>query len=86
MLKLEIIYKKPINDVIYFIISSSGVYDSLRGILNDGKLDVRVQYMIEVMFAIRKDGFKVCTYHVHYHTFDCIYVIVSATPCLCIKF
>ena len=40
-------------------VSSSGVYDSLRGILNDGKLDVRVQYMIEVMFAIRKDGFKV---------------------------
>ena len=38
----------------------SGVYDSLRAILNDGKLDVRVQYMIEVMFAIRKDGFKVC--------------------------
>jgi len=37
----------------------SGVYDSLRAILNDGKLDVRVQYMIEVMFAIRKDGFKV---------------------------
>ena len=37
-----------------------GVYDSLRAILNDGKLDVRVQYMIEVMFAIRKDGFKVC--------------------------
>ncbi|XP_065892695.1 pre-mRNA-splicing factor CWC22 homolog [Dysidea avara] len=35
-----------------------GVYDSLRAILNDGKLDVRVQYMIEVMFAIRKDGFK----------------------------
>lgn len=40
-------------------VSSAGVYDSLRGILNEGKLDVRVQYMIEVMFAIRKDGFKV---------------------------
>ena len=43
------------------LLSCSGVYDSLRGILNDGKLDVRVQYMIEVMFAIRKDGFKVGT-------------------------
>ena len=43
------------------LISSAGVYDNLRGILNDGKLDVRVQYMIEVMFTIRKDGFKVRT-------------------------
>ena len=46
----------------YFIISSSGVYDNVRAILNDHKLDVRVQYMIEVMFAIRKDGFKVRMY------------------------
>ena len=35
------------------------MHDSLRGILNDDKLDVRVQYMIEVIFAIRKDGHPV---------------------------
>ena len=35
-----------------------GVFESLKGILHDGNVDVRVQYMIEVMFAVRKDGFK----------------------------
>ena len=35
-----------------------GVFESIKGILRDGNVDVRVQYMIEVMFAIRKDGFK----------------------------
>jgi len=27
--------------------------------LHVGQIDVRVQYMVEVMFAIREDGFKV---------------------------
>ncbi len=36
----------------------AGVFESLKGILHDGTIDVRVQYMIEVMFAVRKDGFK----------------------------
>ncbi len=27
-------------------------------ILHESKIDMRVQYMIEVMFAVRKDGFK----------------------------
>eukprot|EP00731_Ephydatia_muelleri_P023620 Em0015g1203a len=35
-----------------------GVFESLRGILHQGLIDKRVQYMIEVMFAVRKDGFK----------------------------
>lgn len=30
----------------------------LRNILHEGQLEKRIQYMIEVMFQIRKDGFK----------------------------
>ena len=39
-------------------LSSSGVFESLKAILHDASVDVRVQYMIEVMFAIRKDKFS----------------------------
>lgn len=35
------------------------VFESLRTVLHEATIDKRVQYMIEVMFAIRKDGFKV---------------------------
>ena len=35
----------------------AAVFESLKGILHDGSVDVRVQYMVEVMFAIRKDRF-----------------------------
>lgn len=31
----------------------------MRNILHDAKIEDRVQYMIEVIFAIRKDGYKV---------------------------
>ncbi|KAK2583002.1 hypothetical protein KPH14_009047 [Odynerus spinipes] len=34
------------------------IFEMLRNILHEGQLDRRVQYMIEVMFQIRKDGFK----------------------------
>ena len=37
------------------------VFETLRSVLHSGKIVPRVQYMIEVMFAIRKDGFKVFT-------------------------
>lgn len=30
----------------------------LRNILHEGQLEKRIQYMIEVMFQVRKDGFK----------------------------
>lgn len=33
------------------------IFERLRSILHEANLDKRVQYMIEVMFAIRKDGF-----------------------------
>ncbi|XP_054166466.1 pre-mRNA-splicing factor CWC22 homolog [Oppia nitens] len=35
----------------------SAIFDRLRFILHEGQLDKRVQYMIEVMFAIRRDKY-----------------------------
>lgn len=37
---------------------SAAIFERLRNILHESQIDKRVQYMIEVMFAIRKDGFK----------------------------
>uniref|UniRef100_A0A0K8SYN4 MI domain-containing protein n=2 Tax=Lygus hesperus TaxID=30085 RepID=A0A0K8SYN4_LYGHE len=37
---------------------SNAIFDMLRNILHEGKLDKRIQYMIEVMFQVRKDGFQ----------------------------
>lgn len=34
------------------------IFERLRNILHESEIDKRVQYMIEVMFAVRKDGFK----------------------------
>eukprot|EP00871_Galdieria_phlegrea_P004705 jgi/Galph1/5235/GphlegSOOS_G3880.1 len=34
------------------------VFERLRGILHEGEIDKRVQYMIEALFAIRRDGFS----------------------------
>uniref|UniRef100_A0A182PMB3 MI domain-containing protein n=1 Tax=Anopheles epiroticus TaxID=199890 RepID=A0A182PMB3_9DIPT len=36
----------------------NAIFEMLKNILHEGKLDKRVQYMIEVVFQIRKDGFK----------------------------
>uniref|UniRef100_A0A4W3J131 Pre-mRNA-splicing factor CWC22 homolog n=1 Tax=Callorhinchus milii TaxID=7868 RepID=A0A4W3J131_CALMI len=36
----------------------NAIFERLRNILHESQIDKRVQYMIEVMFAIRKDGFK----------------------------
>ncbi|XP_037542996.1 pre-mRNA-splicing factor CWC22 homolog [Nematolebias whitei] len=36
----------------------NAIFERLRNILHESTIDKRVQYMIEVMFAIRKDGFK----------------------------
>eukprot|EP00835_Amoeboradix_gromovi_P001024 NODE_40_length_29852_cov_0.370215.p3 type:complete len:515 gc:universal NODE_40_length_29852_cov_0.370215:545-2089(+) len=33
------------------------IFDRLRGLLHDTKLHIRIQYMIEVLFQVRKDGF-----------------------------
>ena len=37
-----------------------GVFDTLRQVLHEGKIETRTQYMIEVLQAVRKDKFKVC--------------------------
>ena len=34
------------------------IFDRLRNVLHESNLDKRTQYMIEVMFQVRKDGFK----------------------------
>ncbi|CAB4036205.1 pre-mRNA-splicing factor CWC22 homolog, partial [Paramuricea clavata] len=34
------------------------VFERLRSILHNSDIEKRVQYMVEVMFAIRKDKFK----------------------------
>lgn len=42
-------------------VSSKGInaiFEMLRNILHEGQLEKRIQYMIEVMFQVRKDGFK----------------------------
>uniref|UniRef100_A0A8C4Q2D7 Pre-mRNA-splicing factor CWC22 homolog n=1 Tax=Eptatretus burgeri TaxID=7764 RepID=A0A8C4Q2D7_EPTBU len=36
----------------------NAIYERLRNILHESAIDKRVQYMIEVVFAVRKDGFK----------------------------
>ncbi|XP_030066002.1 pre-mRNA-splicing factor CWC22 homolog isoform X2 [Microcaecilia unicolor] len=36
----------------------NAIFDRLRNVLHESEIDKRVQYMIEVMFAVRKDGFK----------------------------
>ena len=34
------------------------IFETLRNVLHEANIDKRVQYMVEVMFAVRKDGFK----------------------------
>jgi pre-mRNA-splicing factor CWC22 len=43
---------------IVFFFLSLAIFERLRNILHESEIDKRVQYMIEVMFAVRKDGFK----------------------------
>lgn len=45
---------------IYHIVvfETTAIFDRLRHVLHESETDKRVQYMIEVMFAVRKDGFK----------------------------
>ncbi len=37
----------------------SAIFERLRSVLHEGQIELRVQYMVEVIFATRKDGFKV---------------------------
>lgn len=36
----------------------NAIFEMLKNILHEGRLEKRVQYMIEVIFQVRKDGFK----------------------------
>nr|ASF90261.1 hypothetical protein SPAR03995 [Bartheletia paradoxa] len=38
--------------------ANNGVYERFRAILHEGAIDKRIQYMIEVLFQVRKDKYK----------------------------
>ncbi len=38
----------------------AGIFERFRGILHEGEIDKRVQFLIEELFAIRKAKFQVC--------------------------
>lgn len=44
--------------IVFSFILTLAIFERLRNILHESEIDKRVQYMIEVMFAVRKDGFK----------------------------
>ena len=51
----------PSNSLLCFGLFFRGmqsIFETLRNVLHEANIDKRVQYMVEVMFAIRKDGFK----------------------------
>lgn len=52
-----------INLFIYFllllILDQKGIFERFRGILHEGEIDKRVQFLIEGLFAIRKAKFQV---------------------------
>lgn len=39
-----------------------GIFERFRGILHEGEIDKRVQFLIEGLFAIRKAKFQVIFY------------------------
>jgi pre-mRNA-splicing factor CWC22 len=38
--------------------ANTGVFERFRAVLHEGAIDKRTQYMIEVLFQVRKDGYK----------------------------
>lgn len=38
--------------------ANNGIYERFRTVLHEGAIDKRVQYMIEVLFQVRKDKYK----------------------------
>ncbi|KAG7276465.1 hypothetical protein CRUP_033903, partial [Coryphaenoides rupestris] len=58
---LTLLLERPNDDSVEVSIAflkECAIFERLRNILHESAIDKRVQYMIEVMFAIRKDGFK----------------------------
>lgn len=58
--ELAVAFIKEVGKRVYELCPKpmNGIFETLRHILQDGKIDKRVQYMIEVLMAIRKDKFK----------------------------
>ena len=38
--------------------ANNGIYERFRAILHESGIDKRVQYMVEVLFQVRKDKYK----------------------------
>ena len=38
--------------------ANNGIFERFRAVLHEGTIDKRVQYMIEVLFQVRKDKYK----------------------------
>ena len=49
----------PLIFLLFTSIVNTGIFERFRGILHEGEIDKRVQYLIEGLFAIRKAKFQV---------------------------
>ena len=49
----------PLIFLLFTSIVNTGIFERFRGILHEGDIDKRVQYLIEGLFAIRKAKFQV---------------------------
>lgn len=71
---LHLLLEKPTNDSVEIAVgfmrqigaylsefspaAATGVFERFRAILHEGNVETRVQYMIEVLFQVRKEGYK----------------------------
>ena len=46
-------------DIAFIIFNFPGIFERFRGILHEGEIDKRVQFLIEGLFALRKAKFQV---------------------------
>ena len=60
----------------------AGIFERFRGILHEGEIDKRVQFMIEGLFAIRKAQFQVW----HHELLDEEFIITLDFSKLCFLF
>ena len=51
--------KCPTHFLIQACLQNTGIFERFRGILHEGEIDKRVQFLIEGLFAIRKAKFQV---------------------------
>lgn len=47
------------HDLILYNFTWLGIFERFRGILHEGEIDKRVQFLIEGLFAVRKAKFQV---------------------------